>query len=229
MNDWIKVARYQLMARETQWIPWGALALSFAINLVIFAVVPSGSVPNPRTWGLATIYCFFFVVGVFSATRMLPFALALGLSRRAYWLGSALLALGLAALDAVALTVLQVLERATGGWGERINFFRVAWLLDGSWYLTLLTSFVALVFMFVYGSWFGLVYRRWNLFGLLAFGTGQGSVVAAAALITTWLHGWSDVGHFFVTLSVAGLTGVVAVLAAVLLAGGFTTLRRVTV
>jgi len=42
-------------------------------------------------------------------------------------------------------------------------------------------------------------------------------------------HAWPAVGHFFITLSVTGLTGLLAALAAVLLAGGLTTVRRTTV
>jgi hypothetical protein len=32
--------------------------------------------------------------------------------------------------------VLQLIERATGGWGLRMEFFRVPYLLAGPWYLT---------------------------------------------------------------------------------------------
>lgn len=40
---------------------------------------------------------------------------------------------------------------------------------------------------------------------------------------------WHNVAHFFTTLTVEGLTGLLAALAVVLLAGGYTTRRRVTV
>ncbi len=85
------------------------------------------------------------------------------MSRRSYYYtGTALLAVTLAAAG-LALTVLQAIERATGGWGVAMHFFRVSYILDGPWYLTWLTSFVALALLFVYGMWFGIVYRRWNL------------------------------------------------------------------
>jgi hypothetical protein len=41
--------------------------------------------------------------------------------------------------------------------------------LTAPWYLTWLTSFVLLVLLFVYGMWFGLVCRPWNLTGLTVF------------------------------------------------------------
>ena len=105
----------------------------------------------------------------------------------------------------------------------------MGYLLSGPWYLTWLTSFVGLTLVFVYGSWFGLVYRRWNIPGLLAFIVAQVTVLLAGALIAIWADAWSSIGQFFTTLSALGLTGVLAVVAAALFAGGFATIRRVTV
>ena len=67
-----------------------------------------------------------------------------------------------------------------------MGFFRVPYILDGPWYLTWLTSFVVLTLLFVYGMWFGLVYRRWSLVGLVAFIAGQVTVLLAGALVATW-------------------------------------------
>jgi hypothetical protein len=75
---------------------------------------------------------------------------------------------------------------------------------------------------------FGIVYRRWNLTGLLAFVAAQVTVLLAAALIITWAHAWPGVGRFFTSLTAAGLTGLLAMLAAALLAGGYATIRRAT-
>jgi hypothetical protein len=55
-------------------------------------------------------------------------------------------------------------------------------------------------------------------------------VGAAAALSAAKTDAWAAIGRFFTsTLGVAGLTGVLAALAVVLLAGGYATMRRVTV
>ena len=77
--------------------------------------------------------------------------------------------------------------------------------------------------------WCGLVYRRWSLIGLVVFLAAQVCVLVGAAAIATATHGWHDIGRFFTNLGPGGLTGLLAALAAVLLAGGFTTMRRVTV
>ena len=62
-------------------------------------------------------------------TRLLPFGLMLGVSRRGYYLGTFLLVVVLGVGYGLGLTVLQIVERATGGWGLAVHFFRVPWIL----------------------------------------------------------------------------------------------------
>jgi hypothetical protein len=238
MSTWVKVARYHLVQPYPYLVvTWGILAFSFVVNLVVYALVPetgpaaaNGAVPDGHyTAALCSIFLYFMVLGVNSIGRWLPFGLALGISRRSYYAGTALLATGLAAADGLALAVLQVIERATNGWGVQMGFFRVPYLLDGPWYLTWLSSFVGLALLFVYGMWFGIVYRRWGLIGTIAFVAAQVTVGLAATVLISWAHGWTGVHHFFTALTAAGLTGLLAVLALALLAGGQVTIRRATI
>jgi len=237
MSTLVKVARYHLV-QPFQYLAltWMVLAFSFAVNVIIFGITPvdhhaalTASTDGRSTGALSSFFILFLVLGVQSIGRSLPFGLALGVSRRAYYMGTALLAVVLACADGLALAALQAVERATGGWGVQMGFFRVPYLLDGPWYLTWLTSFVGLTLLFVYGMWFGIVYRRWSLVGTLTFIAAQVTVLLAAALVVTWSHGWTGVGHFFTGLTAAGLTGVLALLAVALLAGGHATIRRATV
>jgi len=77
--------------------------------------------------------------------------------------------------------------------------------------------------------WYGLVYRRWNVPGLVAFIAAQALVVMAVVVIASITHNWAGVGHFFVTLTAPALTGVLASVAVALGFGGLATIRRVTV
>jgi hypothetical protein len=244
MNTCINVARCHLLQRFSYLaLPWAWLAFALAADLVIFALIPVGhhavltahglvQVQNAGSGrdagGLTAVVAVFFALGVQSVARSLPFALALGVSRRSYYTGTALLAVTLAAVYGLALTALQAIERATAGWGVAGHIFRVPYILDGPWYLTWLTTSVVLALLFAWGMWFGIVYRRWNLPGTLAFAAAQVTVLLAAALLITWAHGWAGTGHFFTALSAAGLTGLLAALAAALLAGGYVTIRRAT-
>ena len=225
MTTLVNVARYHLVDRLSYVaMPWGIMAFSFLVNVAIAALAPG---PH-YTGGVLTIYVFLLICGVLSMTRMLPLGLMLGVSRRGYYLGTALLVAVLGIGYGLGLTMLQALERATGGWGLKLHFFRVPWILDGPWYQTWLTSAVVLMLFFLYGMWYGLVFRRWSLPGLIAFIAAQVLVALAVVAAVTLSHSWSGVGSFFVTLTAPALVGVLAVVVAVLGLGGLTTMRRVT-
>lgn len=229
MSPLVKVARYHLVDRlQLVVLPWAVMAFSFVVNLVIGAVVTSD--PGPHyTGGVATIYAFVLVLGVLGMTRSLPFGLSLGISRRTYYLGTALTIGALGVVYGLALSVLQVVETVSGGWGLRMHFFRVPWMLDGPWYLTWLTSFVVLVLLYLYGMWYGLVYRRWNVTGLTVFAGAQALVLLAVTVAVSLTGNWAALWSFFGTVTAAGLTGMLAALAVLLGFGGLATIRRVTI
>jgi len=229
MKTLVNVARYHTVDRLIYFgLPWAIMAFSFLVNLAISALAPVG--PNGNyTGGLVTIYIFLLLAGALSMTRELPFGLMLGVSRRAYYLGTALLVGVLGVVYGLALTVLQAIERASGGWGVSLHFFRVPWIMNGPWYQTWVTSFVLLVLFFLYGMWYGLVYRRWSLVGLVAFIAAQVLVALAVVVVVTLTHNWTAFGHFFTTLQAPALTGVLTALSIALGLGGFTTMRRVTI
>ncbi|ANN19395.1 ABC transporter permease [Amycolatopsis orientalis] len=229
MNTLINVARYHLVDRiQFMVLPIGVTFFAFFVNLAIFSLLP-GTPEENYSGGLATMYVFMLVCGALSMTKSLPFGLALGVSRRSYYLGTILLITGLSALYSVGIAVFQAIEEGTGGWGLGLHYFRVPWLLDGSWYLTLLTSFVLLTLMFVYGMWYGLIYRRAAVVGVVLFSAAQVLVVLGGVLVLSWTDSWSKLGTFFSSLTVGGMTGVLALLVCVAGAGGFATMRRVTV
>ena len=103
------------------------------------------------------------------------------------------------------------------------------YLLAGPWYLSWLTSFVGLALMLAWGMWFGIVYRRWNLAGLMSFIAVQALALTAVLVIVGIAHGWHGVARFFNTLTIGGLTGLLAALTVALLVGGYATVRRLTV
>jgi hypothetical protein len=230
MKTPLAVARYHLVQRFNFLIlPWMVLSFVFAVDVIVLELTPISHSAHRWVGGLASIFVLMVVLGLQAVAQALPFGLALGASRRSFYLGTSLLAVALSAVYGLALAILQVIERATGGWGIDMGFFRVPYLLNGAWYVTWLTTFVGLALLFAYGMWYGLVFRRWGTVGVVAFAAAQIVVLLAGALLTTWTRAWHDLGHFFTTISASGLTGLLAALAIVLLAGGFATMRRVTV
>ncbi len=229
MSTSITIARYHLVQRLLYvWAPWGVMSLAFVVNLLIHASTANEPDPN-YTGAVAIIFIATFFGGVISAARSLPFGLSLGVSRRTYYAGTALFAAGLAVADGFLLAMLQVIERASGGWGIHMAFFRTRHILPGPWSLTWLTSFVLLVALFAYGMAYGLLALRWPRFGVGVFIVAQVIVIAPALLIINSISGSHDPAHALERLSAAGLTGVFAAAAAVLLAGGFAVIRGLTV
>ena len=86
-----------------------------------------------------------------------------------------------------------------------------------------------MVVFVLYGMWYGLVFRRWSVPGLVAFIAAQILVALLAVVTVSATHSWSRVGHFFTTVTALALTGVLAAVAVAMGFGGLTTLRRVTV
>jgi hypothetical protein len=219
VNAWIKVARYQL-AQPVMFpgIPWGALAFTFAVN------VARGG--DHYRDGLVVLFGLFFVAGAQrTGGRWLPFGLALGATRRSFYAGTALLGVSISLVSGLVIAALQAIERATDGWGLSITFFRVPYLMNGPWYATWLTSFVGLSALFVYGMWYGTVNLRWGTLGLLAFLAVQVPAGIAVAFARSWAY---PSGHP-ASLGALGLTGVIAALTLVVLAGGQATIRRAAV
>ena len=229
MNTLVNVGRYHLIDRFT-WLalPWGIMAFSFLVNIGVALAVPTSS-RGIYTGGLVSLYVFMLLCGSLSMTRSLPFGLMMGISRRTYYAGTALLVLTLGVVYGLGLTLLQVVERATDGWGLNLHYFRIPWIMDGPWYETWLTSFVLLVAFVLYGMWYGLVFRRWSVPGLVTFVAAQIVVALLAVVAVSVTHSWSGVGHFFTTVTALALTGVLAVIGLAMGFGGLSTVRRVTI
>ena len=125
MNTWIKVARYHLVQPVLYVaLPWSILAFTFLVNLTILGFIPDTDGQARYVGALSSIYVVVCTAGAVMTFRSLPFGLALGASRRSFYIGTALLALATAVLYGLALAVLSVVEGSTGGWGVSMHFFR---------------------------------------------------------------------------------------------------------
>lgn len=229
MNTWVKVARFNLVRPANYLVlPW-ILPLAFAVAAVTTRPGPGRG--HEAAGYLLSFFIYFAIQGWRTVDRSLPFGLMLGVSRRSFYSGTALLGMALALVSGLVLAALQAIERATDGWGLSMHFFRVQYLLNGPWYATWLTSAVGLFALFVYGMWHGIVSRRWGQLGTLAFVAVQVLVVIAGGVVVTSEH-WhvrAAAGGSSAGLTALGLTGVVAALAVLVLAGGHATIRRATV
>ncbi|MFI0898914.1 hypothetical protein [Streptomyces sp. NPDC020983] len=224
----LTVVRYLLLDRFTYLVmPWVWAAFAFALDAVILQLTPAGHAAHRWVGGLAAVFLVVFAIAVQTVARALPFGIALGVSRRTYFLGAALLAVALAVCFGAAVAIGQAAERATDGWGMNMAYFRVPGVLDGSWWQTWLGAAAAFVMLFAYGMWYGLVFRRAGLIGTVTFAGAQGVLLTLAAAVVTWLHGWTRFAHFFTVTAL--FPAVMAAVAVILLAGGLATVRRLSI
>ena len=124
MNRVLTAARLNLVhPLVTLGMPWLIVSLSFAINLAIWHLTPAGAQDGGFTGGVLALYITALIVYVQAVTQLLPFAIGLSLSRRTFYLGTALLAVVQAAAYGVAISALTSIEGATNGWGADMSFW----------------------------------------------------------------------------------------------------------
>lgn len=200
-------------------IPWLVVGISFAINLVLFALLDDGPDPNGFTGGVASLYITVFVVFVQAVTQLLPFSMGMSLSRRTFYLGTALVALAQTLYYGVVLAVLVAVEGATGGWGVELAFWAPGGMDVDSFPLQVLVSEGPMLAFTSAGIGVGVVMKRWGQLGMWGLIVGIVVVLGAAAVLVTWLEAWGDVGTWLGDRSTATLAAGLPALLAVVLAG----------
>ncbi|SNS87119.1 hypothetical protein SAMN04488107_4089 [Geodermatophilus saharensis] len=230
MNRVLAAARLHLMNPVlTVGIPWGIALLSFCVNLALWATVGVGEEsPGATTGGVASLYITVLVVFVQSVTQIMPFAMGMSLSRRTFYLGTALAAVGVALAYGAVLAVLAAVEGATGGWGVGLSFWAPGRLDVDNAALQVLVSGAPLLAAAFLGVAIGVVVKRWGPTGLWSLVVGAILFFGGLAILVSWQRAWGDVGSWLVaqsvvTLAVAIPLVVVLVTAALAFAG----LRRV--
>lgn len=218
-------------------LPWIILGCIFVANLAIWALVlaAAGSessqadVRDGLQYSGSTFYIFVYmlVVAVQAISITFPFALGYGVTRRDFYLGSALTFVILSAAYSVALTAISMIEDATDGWGLGGRMFTAVYFGQNP-AERLLIFFLAFVFFFFVGAAAASVWVRWKVTGIATFFISIGLIVVALIALVSLTQSWAIVGGFF---STAGLIGsllwsvVITGLAAVT---GYAILRKAT-
>jgi hypothetical protein len=231
MNRVLTATRLQLVhPLVSLGIPWLVGLLAFGINVAIWGLADLREQTGEEgfTLGVASLYITAMIVFVQAVTQMLPFAMGLSLSRRVYFLGTALYAVVLSAVYGVLLAVLGVIERATDGSGVGVNFWTPQPLEVDNFFLQIAVSAAPMLALAFLGIGMGVVHKRWGQAGVWGLILGALAIFGGLAVLITGLEAWGAVGRWFVeqsqvTLAV-GLPVVIAVVAAGL---SFLGIRRV--
>jgi hypothetical protein len=174
-------------------IPWLIVGVSFAVNIAVWHLTPAGEADGSFSGGVLALYFTVLVVYAQAVTQLLPFAMGVGLSRRAFYLGTTVVAVVQALLYGLALAVLAALERATGGWGTNLDFWAPGPFAVGNVALQILVyAAPMLAFMFV-GISLGVTQKRWGPAGVWGVMIGALLAVGLLAVLFGWLGFWAVV------------------------------------
>lgn len=240
-NRILAVVRLHLVNRYSVFaVPWMIMGGIFLVNVaiwwIIFASVSDEADRADARAGIAYsgalfyIFVYMLVLGIQAVAFTFPFALGFSVTRRDFWLGSALTFVALSAAYSAGLTVLAAIEVATGGWGLGGTMFAGFYFggADASWIERFGLYFATYLFFYFVGAAIATIYQRWRNNGMLAlFGT-LGLLLIIGIALVSFTGSWPSVGAWFDS---NGPTGVIAwslvptVVAAVT---GYVVLRRAT-
>ncbi|NYJ05626.1 hypothetical protein [Petropleomorpha daqingensis] len=230
MNRVVAAARLHLIhPMVALGIAWLVVGISFAINWAIwfFADLQHQANDGGFTGGVVSLYITVAIVYVQAVTQMLPFAMGLSLSRRTFYLGTALMGVVQAVLYGVILAVLVAIEGATDGWGVGLHFWAPAGLDVDNFALQVLVSGAPMLAFIACGAGIGVVHKRWGTAGTWGLILGSLVVIGGLVVLVTALGAWTQVGGWFADRSVVTLAVALPAALAVVFAGlTWTGLRR---
>lgn len=233
----VNVAKLHLVNRSAViWLPLFILSVIFTFTLILWWIIAvlidrAGEEVAEATFvggaaGFLVIY--MLVVAVQAINLTFPFAQGYSVTRRDFYLGSALAFVGLSLLWAALMGTLAIIESVTGGWGLGGYLFSLGYLGVDTVLGTYYVYFMALLFFFFTGMAVASMYVRWKAWGLMGFFAGLALLLIGLVVLATFTDSWPTVGAWLVqngAVGVAAWSIVPTLLAAVT---GFFILRRAT-
>lgn len=230
MNRIMKVARMQLINKATFiGIPLMILVSAFLFTMTIWWLVRrSGGEGVLYGGGAQAPMWYFLALGIQALTMTFPFSMAMSISRRTFYLGTLALFSVYALVLSVFYYLMGLVETATGGWGLDGRFFALQWIADNSGFIQIMFYFVLMVLLFMIGFFVATIYMRWRQTGMVVFFTVLGLLVLGIIALFTFTSFWGQFWSWALTWTAGSVTlwgGLVAVLVA---AGSYLTLRKAT-
>lgn len=168
--------------------PLVIMSLSLTITLIIGALVVGVGGADARSgmntgmqWNGAIFALLGPLIGFgfIAMGQYFPLALGLGLTRREFAAGTALVFVGNAAFYAAVVTIGKVVEVATGGFGLGVRFFDTFYTGIGAWWQTLVQTFLLILAVMLVGAAITTAFHRWGQSFLWVFWIGLAAVVLA--------------------------------------------------
>lgn len=185
MNAVTDIVRLQSLDRRMLLGTALGVVVFVALGVVLTAVdiASTGSFGEGMAVGIVGgLYGGIAGVQATSITRLLPFTVAMGRTRRDFYLGTLVFVVLESLMLGLALYVFLVVERITGGWGAGLAFLGTGWATVDNpvgQYVVLTAPFLLTFPMVLLGS---VVFVRWNRAAVVAAGV-VAVVVAFAVLV----------------------------------------------
>ena len=217
-------------------VPWMVLGIIFAASIAVWLLIRTATgsggtaeMLEGTQWsgGINYIFVYMMVVAVQAISITFPFALGFGVTRRDFYLGSAVTFVGLSAMYALGIAILAEIEVATNGWGLGGTMFAPIYFGEG-FFQRLFIFFVTYLFFFFVGSVFAAIWVRWKATGLTAAIVGLGLLLLGVGALLTLTESWPAFGGFFVHFGFVGSYAWSLVLTVLAGLAGFFILRRAT-
>ena len=235
MNRILNVTRLQLNKRDVSFIvPPSIVGLVLVISAIVaIALQRAGLDPaNPDyaagarnnfgvVWSLPGFLVYY---GVQAVSTTFPFAMALGSTRRAYVLGTALANVLTSVYVTAILAVLLLIELATGHWWFDIYVLDNFALGSGNVWVLIPTVFIGVLFCTTIGGLFAAIWVRYGNKGPTIFGLALGLLLATLVLLLV-----PYAREIFEGFTVAKLAWGTVVVIAISLLGTWLAMRRTAV
>jgi hypothetical protein len=225
----LNVARLQAVSPMGVAWPWIILAISFFVNLALFASLHAKDIDGGSTGGVSSIYIVMTIVYYNAVTRDFPFALSMGVTRRTFYLATVAFAVAQALAYGAVLGLFRIVEVATDGWGIELAFFGPSYTQVGNPLLQWLVYSGPFLLTGAIGLGLGVVVKRWGANGVMTLVAATIGVLGLAATMATLLEWWDAIGEWWTSSSAAALlAGWPAAAAGVVALAAYLTLRRAT-
>ncbi|GAA1859551.1 ABC transporter permease [Asanoa iriomotensis] len=228
MNRILAVARLHTVVWWNQFIwPWLILFISLSANYLIFLSIDEAAPGKTSTGGLSSIYIVSAIAAAIAISQIFPFALGMGVTRRTFYLATALVNVTQALLYGVLLYILNLIEGGTDGFGIGLHFFRVPYVDVSNGLLQIAVYAAPLLFINFVTMFVAILFVRFGTNGLFATVAATILIFGLLAALISWQNWWGDIWHWLSTQhQISLLVGWPALVAAVAALGGMAAIRR---
>lgn len=209
-------------------LPLLIMSMSFAVVLLLGLVVRFAAggefVPGMyegMVWNGAIFALLgpLMGIGITAMTQYFPLSTGLGLSRREFALGTALVFLGNAAIFSIVVGVGKMIEVATRGWGVGVRFFNVNYTGVGPAWQTVVQTFLLILLVMFIGAAVTTAVNRWGQTALWLASIAVMLLVVAVVCVAVvapdfrdWLFTLPGMGWLpWMAVALAGVLGGAAV------------------